>query len=71
MRVSLLLLILTGVCSAQSDFAALKESLLLHAPFDHAANAAFAKGDKTLFSTQSTKLTNPESGLKGDVKHAA
>lgn len=46
----------------------LRRALLLHAPFDSTPDASFAKGDKKLFSTKSTKLTSPEAGLKGDVK---
>ena len=64
----LILFILTTPALAQSNTAALKEALLLHAPFDDSANANFARGDKKLYSTKSTKLANPVSGLQGDVK---
>lgn len=70
------LLIITFICPtafAQTNPSpeSLRKALLLHAPFDGSANATYAKGDKKLFSTQSTKLTDPQPGLKGDVKLVA
>ncbi|MFK7817278.1 MAG: LamG domain-containing protein [Planctomycetaceae bacterium] len=65
---SLILLLIATPAIAQSDAASLKKALVLHAPFDGSANAAFAKGDPVLYSTQSTKRTDAEAGLKGDVK---
>ncbi len=60
---------LTCTVHAQTQSAAipteLQQAMLLHATFDSNLNADFGKGDKKLYTTKSTELTDPVVGLQG------